>query len=194
MSPNRLAWLLPLIAAALFAASPVRSPEVGRPDPMRSGAHAVYEGADEDRLGDEIGWYARRYRISPRLARTIWLAAREHEINPGIVFGLVATESRFDPGAVGRHGERGLLQIKLETARAHERRITPEALLRPETNLHLGLLHLKREVEHFGHDWTLGLLAYHMGRGRVTRALDRGRVPDTRYATRILAHTGEFPL
>jgi soluble lytic murein transglycosylase-like protein len=138
-------------------------------------------------LADEIAAYARHYRISRGLARAIVVQARAQGIDPELAFGLVATESRFDPRAVGRRGERGLLQLQLATARAYDRHVTPEELFLPETNLRLGLLHLKREVEHFDHDWTLGLLAYNMGRGRLTRALEQGRPPRTEYATLVLA-------
>lgn len=192
MTTNRLGWV-GLIALTLIAARPASGPGTTGLDwaPLVAIA-AVNPGADL--AADEVAWYARRYRISQRLARTIWLQAREHRIDPGIVFGLVAAESRFDPTAVGRQGERGLMQIKLATARVYERRVTPEALFRPEANLRLGILHLKREVEYFGYDWTLGLLAYKMGRGRVTRALDRGRLPESDYADRVLAHAREQPL
>lgn len=141
----------------------------------------------------EIAAYARRYRISPALARTIYLQARDLGVEPGLAFGLAATESRFNTRAVGRQGERGLLQLKLATARAYDARVKADELFHPETNVRLGLLHLKREVEHFDHDWRLGLLAYNMGRGRLERALDRGRVPSS-YAARVLAHLREQPL
>ncbi len=142
----------------------------------------------------EIAAYARRYRISPALARTIYLQARDLGVEPGLAFGLVATESRFNTRAVGRQGERGLLQLKLPTARAYDARVKADELFHPGTNVRLGLLHLKREVEHFDHDWRLGLLAYNMGRGRLERALDRGRVPRSGYASRVLAHLREQPL
>ena len=152
---------------------------------------AAVTAADSTEL---IAAYARRYRISPALARTIYVQAREVGVEPGLAFGLAATESRFNPRAVGRSGERGLLQLKLATARAYDRRVRPEELFHPETNVRLGLLHLKREAEHFDHDWRLGLLAYNMGRGRLQRALARGFVPRTGYATRVLAHLREQPL
>lgn len=142
---------------------------------------------------EAIEAYAGHYRISRSLARTIYVQAREMGVEPDLVFGLVATESRFNPRAVGRRGERGLLQLRLSTARAYDRHVTPEALFHPETNLRLGLLHLKQEVEHFDHDWRLGLLAYNMGRGRLTRALRAGRAP-TRYAAQVLSHVREQPL
>jgi soluble lytic murein transglycosylase-like protein len=192
MSMNRLGWVvIALVAAVLFADYATARP--GAPG-SKDATVIVRRGVYGDHEDPEIVWYARRYRIPLKLARTIWVHAREVEIDPGIVFGLIATESRFDPRAVGREGERGLMQIKLATARAYDRRVTADALLRPDTNLRLGLRHLKQELEHFDHDWRLGLLAYNMGRTRVTRALARGSVPETGYVAAVLAHSRERPL
>ena len=194
MTRNALGWIMAGLVGSLIVTVPgVLHPDPG--DPPRVVVRVETAVPPEREAPDSpAGWYARRYGISPRLARIIWREARAHEVDPGIVFGLIAAESRFDPRAVGREGERGLMQIKLETARLYQRGVTAEALMRPETNLRVGLLHLKREVEHFGHDWTLGLLAYNMGRGRLTRTLERGRVPGTGYAARVLSHLRERPL
>jgi soluble lytic murein transglycosylase-like protein len=202
MTKNRLGWALTAIVVATAMAVPAAlRPEVGEHTKVvvRTPAGVIASTATVPSRScvspeSPANWYARRYGISACLAHTIWREARASSIDPGIVFGLIASESRFDPHAIGREGERGLMQIKLATARAYERNVTADALMRPETNLRLGLLHLKREVEHFGHDWTLGLLAYHMGRGRLTRALERGRVPRMEYATRVLSHLRERPL
>ena len=187
MGVNRVRWVLaPALACALFAlrAETALEASAGR---VRAAARGSLRIATAP-IDDPSAWYASRYGIPRPLAREIWRQARAQRVDPGIAFGLVALESRFDPRAVGDQGERGLMQLKLETARDYERRVTPEALFRPETNLRLGLLHLKREVEHFDHDWTLGLLAYNMGRGRVTRALERGSVPESVYPARVLSH------
>jgi soluble lytic murein transglycosylase-like protein len=194
MTSNRLGWVLTAIAVATAMVAPAAL----RPDDRDNARVGVRTGTAPARACEApdspANWYARRYGISPCLARTIWREAQANEIDPGIVFGLIASESRFNPRAVGREGERGLMQIKLETARVYQRGVTPDALMRPETNLRLGLLHLKSEVEHFGHDWTLGLLAYNMGRGRLIRALERGQAPRMEYASRVLSHLRARPL
>ena len=150
----------------------------------RAGGEALVHSA----AGDSIAGFAARYGISRSLARTIYTMAVAHGIQPAIVFGLIATESTFNPRAVGRAGALGLMQIKPSTARIYDRGVTAEQLLSPETNLRLGLRHLLKEFEYFGRDWTLGLLAYNMGRTRLSRVLERGRVPQTGYVIRILAH------
>lgn len=135
-----------------------------------------------------VAAFAERYGISRHLAGVIHGHSVSLEVEPAIVFGLIATESSFDPRAVGSGGAIGLMQIKPSTARIYDRRITRRQLFLPEVNVRLGLRHLKEEVDYFGEDWTLGLLAYNMGRTRLSRALERGRVLRTGYAARILAH------
>jgi len=144
-------------------------------------------GADDE--AREVRDYATRYAIGSALARTIYRQARALDVDPALAFAVIDTESKFDPRAVGPTGARGLMQIKLSTARMYDRRLTAERLLRPEVNVRYGLLHLKREVAHFD-DWRLGLLAYNMGRAGLERALDRGLRPGSGYVARVQAECG----
>lgn len=139
-----------------------------------------------------VASFAARYGIEPELAGLIHRLAVEHGLEPAAVFGLIATESGFDARAVGQAGAIGLMQIKPSTARAYDASVTRERLFIPETNLRVGLTHLRRELSHFGHDWTLGLLSYNMGRTRLSRVLSRGILPRNRYASKVLAHCGKL--
>jgi soluble lytic murein transglycosylase-like protein len=143
----------------------------------------------ESKLAAPAEELARRFGVGRKLAGIIYEEARRAGIEPAMAFGVIALESGFDPSAVGRSGERGLMQIKPSTARAYDARITPDALLRPVTNVRLGLRHLKREVEYFG-DPILGLMSYHMGRARLERELADGTMPRDRYVERVLSSCG----
>jgi len=137
-------------------------------------------------LPDRAAEYATRLGISLDLSRVIYTEAMAAGVDPAIVYGLVAVESGFDPAAMGRFGGRGLVQIKLSTARAYEPDVTPVELMEPRMNLRLGLTHLKRETEHFG-DWTSGLQAYNAGRARLERARRQGVEPARGYVARVSA-------
>jgi len=151
-------------------------------------ALTAFAGA-EPALTESAEELARRFGVGRRLAGIIYEEALRAGIEPAMAFGVIAQESGFDPSAVGSSGERGLMQIKPSTARAYDARITPDALLRPETNLRLGLRHLRREVEYFG-DPILGLMSYHMGRARLERELADGMAPRDRYVERVLSSCG----
>lgn len=146
-------------------------------------------GEVQPRVGPGAEKLARRFGVGRRLAGIIYEEARRAGIEPAMAFGLIAQESGFDPSAIGRSGERGLMQIKPSTARAYEPRITADALLHPEANVRLGLRHLKQEVEYFG-DPILGLMSYHMGRARLERELADGTAPRDRYVERVLSSCG----
>ena len=181
----RLHWMTVAAIGALGLAGLTAAPG----DPVRpTPAIGATTAAPADTAAER---FAVRYRIPRALAILIHDQAVAMGVEPGLVFGLIATESGFDPRAVGSHGAVGLMQIKPSTARAYDRRVTREQLLRPDVNVRLGLRHLVREVEYFGHDWTLGLLAYNMGRTRLSNVLERGWLPRNRYAAKVLAHCAE---
>ena len=180
--------------AALTADAEVPGPSAGTPatpDRVEAvGAMGLPVLAEvEPVLSASAEELARRFGVGRKLAGIIYEEARRVGIEPALAFGVIAQESGFDPSAVGRHGERGLMQIKPSTARAYDARITAAALMRPEANVRLGLRHLKREVEYFG-DPILGLMSYHMGRTRLERELADGTAPRDRYVERVLSSCG----
>lgn len=145
--------------------------------------------AAEPKLAANAEELARRFGVGRKLAGIIYEEAQRAGIEPAMAFGVIEQESGFDPSAVGKSGERGLMQIKPSTARAYDARITPDGLLRPKANVRLGLRHLKGEVEYFG-DPILGLMSYHMGRARLERELADGTAPRDRYVERVLSSCG----
>lgn len=184
MSTMRVPSGVVIAAALAITAFGIGSGE--SPDPRSTSPTSVSETAAPDARAIVRSLYARRYGISQDLAAIVVRQAARSGVSPEIVFRLIAVESGFDPHAVGRSGERGLMQIKPSTARVYQRGIAPEALFEPDVNLRIGLAHLKREAEHFG-DWSLALAAYNMGRTRLTAVLRSGRRPPMGYAARVLA-------
>jgi hypothetical protein len=189
---NRLPCGILIMAVTLCTAALTADAEVPRDEPAAFGPVTIVgegPGAQDTLLAPGAADLARKFGVRHGLAKIIYEQALNAGVEPGMAFGMIAQESGFDPAAVGRQGERGLMQIKPSTARAYEAGITPEALHRPEVNLRLGLRHLKREVEYFG-DPILGLMSYHMGRARLERELADGTPPRDRYVERVLSSCG----
>lgn len=184
MALHRSALLI--IGAVGLSLGWIPMPLTGDASPEKTAV--VRQTAPRDSIAEA---FAARYGIDRELAQVIHHTAVEQRLEPAAVFGLIATESGFDPRAIGLAGSVGLMQIKPSTARAYDPRATRERLLVPEINLRVGMTHLRRELAHFRHDWTLGLLSYNMGRTRLSRALARGVVPRNGYARKVLAHCGE---
>jgi soluble lytic murein transglycosylase-like protein len=150
-----------------------------------------------ERLGDEARRFrelnggplafARRYRISPDLARTIHRVAEETGIDPDLAFRLVRAESNFNPRARSRAGALGLTQLMPATARWLDPQMTtPARIMEPERNLRVGLRYLRQLIDRYDGDLRLALLAYNRGHGTVDRALRSGRDPENGYTRMVL--------
>ena len=123
MSKHRSAILI-AAALGLWLALPPRALTGG----LRASDPVIVQVAPPDTLA---AFYADRYGIDAELAGTIHRLAIENGLEPAAVFGLIATESRFDTRAVGRSGAVGLMQIKPSTARAYDPHVTRERLFNP---------------------------------------------------------------
>lgn len=104
--------------------------------------------------------------------------AAEYEVDPSLVYAVMATESSFDPDAVSSAGAVGLMQLTEDTFHWARMRLgtldedlTVDDLFTPEVNIQYGVyvLHLLRED--FDRTATL-LAAYNAGRTTVLNWLE----------------------
>jgi soluble lytic murein transglycosylase len=89
-----------------------------------------------------------------QLAAALVRAANLSQIDPLLLLAVAYQESSLNPRALGRAGEIGLMQLKLETARwlARELDIKPPTraqLFEPELNLELGAAYLRYLEERY---------------------------------------------
>ena len=106
-----------------------------------------------------IAYYLYEYRNftvdDTRFAAEIREAAAKHGLDSRLVRSLIYEESRFRPGAVGKAGEIGLMQVMpsraaADWARAHNVPV-PEAgmLFSPKINLEIGCWYLSDGLRRF---------------------------------------------
>ncbi|MDX1673563.1 MAG: transglycosylase SLT domain-containing protein [Longimicrobiales bacterium] len=163
----------------------------------RAAEYALAEALNErgyTLTGIGMGWdlYERTDAWNPRLLRIIYpfpyrsmivLAARERELDPYLVAGVIRRESAFSSGVVSGAGAIGLMQIVPETGRALARaeRLRPfdrELLTRPEINVHLGTRFFSELVDRFDAPLPVVLAAYNAGPTRATVWLDLPEADD----------------
>jgi soluble lytic murein transglycosylase len=102
---------------------------------------------------------------------------REYNIDPRLIKAVVWRESRFQADMVGRHGERGLMQVSEVAARdwAAAKGISdfqPDQLLQPEVNLEIGTWYLSKAIQRWNardDAVPFALAEYNAGKTRVDR-------------------------
>lgn len=121
---------------------------------------AVYDNAMREYEAVRDDPYLRRYLIAK-----IKSLASEHQVDPDLLFSVIAVESSFRVVAKSEKNARGLGQLMFGTARA----VNPGAFGRPDDlydvhlNLETALKYLKANLIHNRDDIRMALLVYYYG-------------------------------
>jgi soluble lytic murein transglycosylase len=105
--------------------------------------------------------------------------AREKDLDPALVAGIIYTESRFrDQTSVA--GAKGLMQLTPATAKFVEHlsggsTFTVADLSTPQVNISYGTFYLRYLLNRYGGNQALALAAYNGGEGNVDRWVDAAR-------------------
>jgi len=179
--------------AARYATRYIRSAEKDlSPEELRRLADALGAAGQYQESMRLVALYANRsdYRLTRRdlelmypcpFRKLVEQYARETGIEPSLLFGLIRTESAFDPGIVSRAGAVGLSQLMPATAEEMAIRVRRKGgpdyisgegsaidLRDPAVNIHIGAVYLAYLNERM-EDPLLALLAYNGGMNRVRR-------------------------
>ena len=106
--------------------------------------------------------------------------AKQHDLDPFMVAGLIRQESEFNPTVRSRANAYGLTQIVPSTGRllARMNGIKPfsvSLLLQPETNIRLGTTYLRLLLDQWGGKWEETLASYNAGKSRVANWVTWGQ-------------------
>jgi soluble lytic murein transglycosylase len=142
-----------------------------------SGAWAVYRSPDARYVLHEIIQPGRFHQYDGLITET----ATRQGLDPMLIKAVVWRESRFQPGKIGRDGERGLMQLSEAAASdwAGAQKIEPfdpNRLLDPEVNLQAGTWYLKQSLQRWSdHDDPLpfALTEYNAGKKNLDRWLSK---------------------
>ena len=114
-----------------------------------------------------------KYKLSYR--EEILSSAKEYDLDPYLVCGVIFTESAFRPEAKSSVGALGLMQLMpatgLEEAELLEiEGVTEQRLTEPTLNIRLGCTYLRKLLDEFGTE-SVALAAYNAGPGCVRQWL-----------------------
>jgi soluble lytic murein transglycosylase len=132
---------------------------------------------------------------SQEVAQSLIDTANRYEMDPLFLMALIRHESRFNPSAIGSHGEIGLMQIKPSTAAwlietgnviGYDVENVRELLKDPVTNIAFGTAYLAKLRETFKGRGPLYVSAYNMGAPNVKSRLRAGIRPRI-YSDRVLS-------
>jgi hypothetical protein len=127
--------------------------------------------------------------LALEIARAISKSAAKYDHDPMLLLAMIIQESSVRPDARGRHGEIGLMQLKLNTARWLARRLHMRApnskqLFEPEVNIEFGAAYLSYLRDVIGPERFIQ--AYNSGPSAIRR------VTTTDYHDRISKHYREL--
>ena len=109
-------------------------------------------------------YYPRKYEDA------IMKYARQNNLDPYLIMGLVHQESTFNPLARSPVGAVGLMQLMPPTAKELARRLRSSANVEdPEVNIRLGTFYFRQLVDMFGGVVQLAVASYNAGMGNVMR-------------------------
>ena len=154
----------PATSRALTRAAPARAPA----------AKPIARGASRAEVREMLGYWARRYDVSPSLVRALaWM------------------ESGFHWNVTSPAGAWGVMQVMPSTWRFVENVLTGKDFRRTARgNVRVGILYLRHLLRYYGGNRRLALAGYYQGPGAVRR---HGLYRDTRvYVRTVLALKRRF--
>ena len=109
--------------------------------------------------------------------------SKEFGVDVCLVYGVIRTESGFDPEAVSQAGAIGLMQLMPDTftwLQNYRTNFMPEKLIDssklydPKTNIEYGTYLLRYLLDHYDGNTSLAIIAYNAGYGNVDKWLEEG--------------------
>ena len=102
--------------------------------------------------------------------------ARENNLDFALVYGIINTESKFDPYAVSNAGAKGLMQLRDDTAKECSKSLSindfrADMLFEPDINIRMGCYYFSKLLKKYNGETETALAAYNGGPGNVDKWL-----------------------
>ena len=136
----------------------------------------------------EITYY--NVPLSHSLQEYIYELCAEEHVPMSLIIAMIDHESRFNPEAISRTNDYGLMQINEVNHESLEERYHCADMFNPYQNVFCGIKVIGSYIETYG-DYTKALMAYNMGNYGARKAWDNG-ITSTAYTDLILGLMHEY--
>ena len=136
----------------------------------------------------EITYY--NVPLSHGLQEYIYELCEEEHVPMSLIIAMIDHESRFNPEAISRTNDYGLMQINEVNHESLEERYRCADMFNPYQNVFCGIKVIGSYIETYG-DYTKALMAYNMGNYGARKAWDNG-ITSTAYTDLILGLMHEY--
>lgn len=117
-----------------------------------------------------------------RYERQILTYAKEYDLDPYLIMGIISAESQFESDAVSHKDAMGLMQIKADTAKWCIEHFELDAdisdIYKPDTNILIGCTYIDYLIDMFEGNTDVAIAAYNAGQGNVKKWLEDSRYSD----------------
>ncbi|KAF3983437.1 MAG: lytic transglycosylase domain-containing protein [Methylococcales symbiont of Hymedesmia sp. n. MRB-2018] len=109
--------------------------------------------------------------------------AKQQQLHPAVIYGLIRRESAFNEKAQSRAGARGLMQIMPRTGKQIAKELKEKLghkknLFKPDLNIKYGAYYYKQLLKQFNGRYALATAGYNAGSHRVKKWLPKGKAID----------------
>ena len=198
----RVNYILPVAALALLVSCGPLPPFMGGPEPDRTAkASKKSSKGTKKKVAKAKSSSGKKHKVRrektlktarkskdrqercEKLRPIIDEVAKEYDLEPELVMGVIKVESSFKEGSRSRVGAQGLMQVMPGTARHMKCSNVWEA----ESNIRCGCKVLTRYLKRYDGNLIYGLAAYNAGPGNVNAAAREKRLPfNFSYPERVL--------
>jgi len=124
------------------------------------------------------------------IANSVYEESKRYDIDYRLVLAVMKVESNFKNEAISRHGARGLMQVKLSSARIIGRESGVEVkgakcLHEPEKNIKIGVSYLSKLRDMFD-NIVSALHAYNAGPAKVKKASSEDSAKTTAFTRKVM--------
>lgn len=129
--------------------------------------------------------------MSTELQDEMFLLCDEYGVAPELVLAVIETESGFNPAAVSKTGDYGLMQINKGNHKWLSEKLDVSDFLDAAQNMKCGIYMLAFSLNSADGDYTKALMVYNLGLSGARRAWKNGKT-STMYTDKVLANMAKY--